>query len=44
MSTSTNGLDFSAKSYQLSDGSVVNSVIFDTSGQELYNAINETLL
>ena len=43
MSTlATNQVDFVPKSFQLSDGSVVNCLIYDTCGQERYNAINET--
>ena len=36
------GIDFFAKSFQLSDGSVVNCLIYDTAGQERYNSINES--
>ena len=35
-------MDFVAKSFQLSDGSVVNCLIYDTCGQEKYNSINES--
>ena len=38
--TSTTAIDFVARSFQLSDGSVVNCLIYDTCGQERYNAIN----
>ena len=38
--TTTIGLDIVPKSFQLSDGSVVSTVIYDTCGQERYNAIN----
>jgi len=38
----TMGIDFFAKSFQLSDGSVVNCLIYDTAGQERYNSINES--
>ena len=37
---STHGIDFVAKSFQLSDGSVVNCLIYDTCGQEKYSSIN----
>ncbi len=35
-------LDFIPKSFQLSDDSVVNCLIYDTAGQEGYNSINES--
>jgi small GTP-binding protein len=35
-------LDFYSKTFQLSDGSVVNVFIYDTCGQEKYNAINKS--
>ena len=35
-------VDFVPKSFQLSDGSIVNCLIYDTCGQERYNSINET--
>ena len=35
-------LDFISKSFQLSDGSLVNCMIYDTAGQERYNSINES--
>ena len=35
-------VDFVAKSFQLSDGSVVKCFIYDTAGQERYNSINES--
>jgi small GTP-binding protein len=38
----TTVLDFVPKSFQLSDGSVVNCLIYDTAGQERYNSINES--
>ena len=38
----TMSLDFIPKSFQLSDGSVVNCLIYDTAGQERYNSINES--
>ena len=38
----TTSLDFIPKSFQLSDGSVVNCLIYDTAGQERYNSINES--
>ena len=34
-------IDFIYKSFQLSDGSVLNSLIYDTSGAERYRSINE---
>ena len=40
--TTTGAVDFVSKSFQLSDGSVVNCFIYDTCGQERYNAINES--
>ena len=36
----TSGLDFFTKTFQLSDGSVVNCLIYDTGGQEKFRAIN----
>ena len=38
----TTVLDFIPKTFQLSDGSVVNCLIYDTAGQERYNSINES--
>lgn len=38
----THGIDFVAKTFQLSDGSVVNCLIYDTCGQEKYFSINES--
>ena len=38
----THGIDFIAKTFQLSDGSVVNCLIYDTCGQEKYFSINES--
>ena len=38
----TYGVDFISKAFQLSDGSVVNAFIYDTCGQEKFNAINES--
>ena len=38
----TMAVDFIAKSFQLSDGSVVNCLIYDTAGQEKFNSINES--
>ena len=35
-------MDFIPKSFQLSDGSVVNCFIYDTCGQERFNSINES--
>ena len=35
-------VDFVAKSFQLSDGSAVKCFIYDTSGQERYNSINDS--
>jgi small GTP-binding protein len=40
--TTTSAIDFMAKTFQLSDGSVVNCFIYDTCGQERYKAINES--
>jgi small GTP-binding protein len=34
--------DFFVKTFQLSDGQIVNCLIYDTVGQESYNSINET--
>ena len=42
INTTTTGVDFQAKTFQLSDGSVVHCFIYDTCGQERYNSINET--
>ena len=39
--SSTIGIDHFAKSFQLSDGSLINCFIYDTCGQEKYNSINE---
>ena len=36
----TAGLDFFTKTFQLSDGSVVNCLIYDTGGQEKFKSIN----
>ena len=41
-SFSTLAVDFVIKTFQLSDGSVVNCIIYDTCGQERYNSINES--
>ena len=38
----TTAVDFLAKTFQLSDGSVVNCFVYDTCGQERYKAINES--
>ena len=35
-------IDFYSKTFQLSDGSVVHVFIYDTCGQEKYNAINKS--
>ena len=40
--TATSAIDFYAKTFQLSDGSVVNCFIYDTCGQERYKAINQS--
>ena len=40
--TATSAIDFYAKTFKLSDGSVVHCLIYDTCGQERYNSINET--
>ena len=40
--TTTMGLDIVPKSFQLSDGSVVSTLIYDTCGQERFNSINES--
>ena len=40
--TTTMAIDFVAKSFQLSDGSVINTLIYDTCGQERFNSINES--
>ena len=37
---STSGLDFFSKTFQLSNGSVVNCFIYNTCGQERYDALN----
>jgi len=42
INTTTIAVDFFAKTFQLSDGSVVHCLIYDTCGQERYNSINET--
>ena len=42
ISLSTRAVDFVCKSFQLADGSVVNCLIYDTCGQERYNAMNES--
>ena len=42
VSLSTRAVDFVSKSFQLADGSVVNALIYDTCGQERYNAMNES--
>lgn len=39
---STHGFDLVPKSFILSDGSVINTQIMDTGGQEKYNSINES--
>ena len=36
------GVDFFPKTFQLSDGSIINCLIYDTAGQERYKAITET--
>ena len=38
----TLAVDFISKTFQLSDGSIVNCLIYDTCGQERYNSINES--
>ena len=40
--TVTSAIDFYAKTFKLSDGSVVNCFIYDTCGQERYKAINQS--
>ena len=40
--TPTLAIDFISKTFQLSDGSIVNCLIYDTCGQERYNSINES--
>ena len=40
INTTTTGVDFQAKTFQLSDGSVVNCLIYDTGGQEKFKSIN----
>ena len=40
--TATSAIDFYAKTFKLSDGSVVHCLIYDTCGQERYKAINES--
>ena len=40
--TTTIAVDFVSKTFQLSDGSIVNCFIYDTAGQEKFNSINET--
>lgn len=35
-------MDYYVKSFKLSDGSIINCMIYDTGGQERYKAINET--
>ena len=42
INTTTLAIDFISKSFQLSDGSVINCLIYDTCGQERYNSINES--
>ena len=42
INTTTIAVDFFAKTFQLSDGSVVHCLIYDTCGQERYKAINES--
>lgn len=39
---STNSIDYVSKTFQLSDGSVYNCFIYDTCGQEKFNALNES--
>ena len=39
---STMSIDYVIKSFQLSDGSVVNCTIYDTAGQEKYNCLCES--
>ena len=36
------GVDFLSKTFLLSDGSVVNCLVYDTCGQERYHSINES--
>ena len=38
----TIGIDHFARSFQLSDGTLINCFIYDTCGQEKYNSINES--
>ena len=38
----TIGIDNFARSFQLSDGSIINCYIFDTAGQERYHALSES--
>ena len=38
----TIGIDHFARSFQLSDGTLINCFIYDTCGQEKYNSMNET--
>ena len=40
ISLSTRALDCFSKTFQLSDGSIVNCFIYDTCGQERYNSLN----
>ena len=40
--SSTLAIDFISKTFQLSDGSIVNCLIYDTCGQERYNSMNES--
>ena len=40
--SSTIGIDHFARSFQLSDRTLINFLIYDTCGQEKYNSINET--
>ena len=40
--TATSAIDFYAKTFKLSDGSVVHCLIYDTCGQERYKAINQS--
>ena len=40
--TETSAVDFLSKTFQLSDGSVVNCFIYDTCGQERFNSLNES--
>ena len=41
-SYATVGIDHFIRTFQLSDGSLVNCYIYDTCGQERYNSLNES--